>query len=301
MSERKNVSKKNALRTVTRQSVSPLQRYRMIAEMAYYRALERGFVRGNPVEDWLEAEKAIDSRYALDFSKLLVTPHIAGLFELLNKLLTTYGHSPIDVKRLVEKERKNVEALACANARVSEPIKTAVSRQIVILREALEAALARIELLSKAGRSGGPFAVEHSKLLRALGEKTLANLQESMDATMHASVENLDILKARVVQSLGVLKSLAEGFAEQSSAAPAKHSPVPSVSVKFKEMLASAYAGKPFHALSDAPVSALRGLSEIDAQVLRDTFGIRTVKEFANSRHFKLAVHILTMAQTEVR
>jgi hypothetical protein len=32
---------------------------RMVAEAAYYRALERGFRGGDPVDDWIQAEKQI--------------------------------------------------------------------------------------------------------------------------------------------------------------------------------------------------------------------------------------------------
>ena len=44
-----------------RESVSPEQRYLMIAEAAYYHAERRGFQEGDPVADWLEAEKEIDA------------------------------------------------------------------------------------------------------------------------------------------------------------------------------------------------------------------------------------------------
>ena len=36
-------------------------RFQMISEAAYYRALARGFEGGDPVEDWLGAEIEIDS------------------------------------------------------------------------------------------------------------------------------------------------------------------------------------------------------------------------------------------------
>lgn len=32
------------------------ERHQMIAEAAYYRAMERGFCDGDPTEDWLQAE-----------------------------------------------------------------------------------------------------------------------------------------------------------------------------------------------------------------------------------------------------
>lgn len=40
--------------------VTPEQRYRMICDAAYYRAERRGFIGGNPEQDWVEAELEID-------------------------------------------------------------------------------------------------------------------------------------------------------------------------------------------------------------------------------------------------
>jgi hypothetical protein len=42
--------------------VSREERYRMIAEAAYYRAQRRGFQGGNTAQDWLDAEAEIDAR-----------------------------------------------------------------------------------------------------------------------------------------------------------------------------------------------------------------------------------------------
>lgn len=41
-------------------SVSPEERYHMIAEAAYFHAEKRGFVEGDTARDWLEAEAEID-------------------------------------------------------------------------------------------------------------------------------------------------------------------------------------------------------------------------------------------------
>lgn len=40
--------------------VTPEQRYRMICDAAYYRAERRGFIGGDPAQDWAEAELEID-------------------------------------------------------------------------------------------------------------------------------------------------------------------------------------------------------------------------------------------------
>lgn len=42
-------------------SVSPEERYRLIEKEAYYRAEQRGFLGGNPAQDWLDAEAYIDA------------------------------------------------------------------------------------------------------------------------------------------------------------------------------------------------------------------------------------------------
>ncbi len=56
-------AKSTSARTATPGSIAqgnpPLtagERYRMIAEAAYFRAEKRGFLGGNVAEDWLEAE-----------------------------------------------------------------------------------------------------------------------------------------------------------------------------------------------------------------------------------------------------
>ncbi|RPI64446.1 MAG: DUF2934 domain-containing protein [Lysobacterales bacterium] len=40
--------------------VTPEERRRMIAETAYFLAQERGFMGGDPVSDWIEAERRVD-------------------------------------------------------------------------------------------------------------------------------------------------------------------------------------------------------------------------------------------------
>jgi DUF2934 family protein len=43
--------------------MTPEDRHHMIAEAAYFRAERRGFQGGCPIQDWLEAEREIDSAY----------------------------------------------------------------------------------------------------------------------------------------------------------------------------------------------------------------------------------------------
>ena len=45
-------------------SVDPDVRRRLVAAEAYFRAERRGFAAGNELEDWVAAERAVDSRLA---------------------------------------------------------------------------------------------------------------------------------------------------------------------------------------------------------------------------------------------
>ena len=43
-------------------TLSAEERRRLIAEAAYLRAEQRGFIGGDPVQDWMEAEADLDNR-----------------------------------------------------------------------------------------------------------------------------------------------------------------------------------------------------------------------------------------------
>lgn len=43
-------------------SISAEERYRLIAEAAYYRAEKRGFQGGDPAQDWIQAEKEVEAK-----------------------------------------------------------------------------------------------------------------------------------------------------------------------------------------------------------------------------------------------
>ena len=58
-SKRSTTTTKKARQTA-KVSVSPEKRHRMIAERAYLRAEKRGFQGGDPVIDWVEAEREVD-------------------------------------------------------------------------------------------------------------------------------------------------------------------------------------------------------------------------------------------------
>ncbi len=62
-----------------------------------------------------------------------------------------------------------------------------------------------------------------------------------------------------------------------------------SVAVGLDKALDKAYESKSLTELLDAPVSALAGVSDGDAEHLEAAFGIKTVRDLGKNKYFKLA------------
>jgi hypothetical protein len=61
----------------------------------------------------------------------------------------------------------------------------------------------------------------------------------------------------------------------------------------------TAYHGKDFRELIEAPVSALCGVSAEDAAAIKQAFGVTTIGQFADLKFVKWAVAIKTLATAE--
>lgn len=71
-------------------------------------------------------------------------------------------------------------------------------------------------------------------------------------------------------------------------------SPV-AVSVNLDSQLDKAYEGLTVSEVLDAPVAALAGVSEGDAEKLDAAFGIKTVRDLGTSKHFALAAALVAL------
>lgn len=60
--------------------------------------------------------------------------------------------------------------------------------------------------------------------------------------------------------------------------------------------LDKAWHGKSAQELAEAPVSALKGVSEADADYLAKAFGIKTVRDFGTNKFFRAAQAIASLS-----
>jgi hypothetical protein len=68
------------------------------------------------------------------------------------------------------------------------------------------------------------------------------------------------------------------------------------VSANLDKLLDKSYEGKDLQELVDAPVAALAGVSDDDAENLRKAFTIKTVGDLGRNKHFRAAAALLDLA-----
>jgi phasin family protein len=186
-------------------AVSPLERWRMIAEAAYYRAEKRGFVGGNPMEDWAEAEKEINARYSADYSKLFALPDAGAIVDQLKKLFTPHAFGGIDLSSVIDSQRKNVEAVATANQDILDSTVALIHRQNDVLNETVELVASTAKGL--AGSKSPREAVEkQGELIRVGLSKTLEELRAAIEAVTRTNTETLGTMKTRFEENLREMK-----------------------------------------------------------------------------------------------
>jgi hypothetical protein len=71
------------------------------------------------------------------------------------------------------------------------------------------------------------------------------------------------------------------------------------VQVNLAKGLDKAYEDKSIKEILDAPPSALAGVSEDDASLLKQAFGIDTVRELGSNKYFALAGVLVAMENKE--
>jgi hypothetical protein len=67
------------------------------------------------------------------------------------------------------------------------------------------------------------------------------------------------------------------------------------VAVVLDKVLDKAYENKSLDEILDAPVAALAGISEGDAEHLASAFGIKTVRDLGNNKYFAVAQTLVAL------
>ncbi len=69
--------------------------------------------------------------------------------------------------------------------------------------------------------------------------------------------------------------------------------------MNLNKALDKAYEGKSLKELADAPVAALAGVSEADAELLQKAFNVKTIRDLAQLKYVRWAQGIVSLADGE--
>ena len=128
--------------------------------------------------------------------------------EKVSKMLQSFQMPGIDMKTVVEAQKKNIEAVTNANRAVVEGLQAVARRQAEILQETMNEASKAIDVLSKAG-SPQEIAAKQADLAKSAFERALSNMRELADMVAAANQNATDTINARISASLDEIKAMA--------------------------------------------------------------------------------------------
>nr|VFJ94006.1 MAG: phasin family protein [Candidatus Kentron sp. LFY]VFJ94822.1 MAG: phasin family protein [Candidatus Kentron sp. LFY]VFK19111.1 MAG: phasin family protein [Candidatus Kentron sp. LFY] len=195
-----------------KKAVSPLERWAMTAEAAYYRAQKRGFIGGNPMDDWMEAEKEIDAAYIVDYGRIMTLLDPSEMMEQFGKVFNgAVGQPNLHLNEALEKQRDNVEALARANKRIFDDAREMMERQTQMFRNMMGQVISPME--RKVKSTSSRTTVQQAELIHLGVEKSLDSMRETAESIAKANMEVFDTAKQRIEESMSTFKQLAQKLA----------------------------------------------------------------------------------------
>jgi phasin family protein len=110
------------------------------------------------------------------------------------KLMSQFRLPGVDFAALVDRERKNIEALAKANRIAFEGWQRLVRRQAEILQETMK------EVVANAGQQDA--IKKRADLAKEGFEKALANMRELAEITTQSQKEAFDVIRKRIEENV---------------------------------------------------------------------------------------------------
>lgn len=132
-----------------KQTISPVTRWLRIRENAYARAQKRGFVGGNPFQDWLDAEEEIDARYVTDFRGVFSLSDPTEVARQIKGVLAGYGLGHLSVDTLLSNHHEGMKKLAAIDAALVDGSLELASEQAALVRDALSEAVKTVQSVAQ--------------------------------------------------------------------------------------------------------------------------------------------------------
>ncbi len=243
-------------------TVTPAERWMLICENVYARAQQRGFVGGNPLQDLADAEREIDAAHETDFKCVFSLTSTSEITEQLKSLFAGYGFDQEDLEHLLDGHQEGLEKLAAMDRELLDSTSELVAKQTQVLKD---------------------VAIESVKTLQALTEGRLR--PECVFNIAELSMQAFDNALKGLSNSTKSASNTSQNRLEESSS-----------SALLRDAVASDYQGRSARQLMDAPVTALKGISDSLRKRLEEEFAVSTIREMAANKHAEWARAVVRLA-----
>jgi phasin family protein len=151
-----------------------------------------------------ETPTAGASKFPLPFEALTKTMaelYPGKMMEQFTKMFEQYVLPGMNTGALLERNRKNVDALAAANKRILEHAETVMARQGEMLRQTMEEASAVVKARLSAD-TPQTLAAQEEKLLRTVLSRTLHHMCAVAEMTAQANAEAFEAINQRITENV---------------------------------------------------------------------------------------------------
>jgi len=169
-----------------RQTISQGERWLLITEKAYTRVQRRGFVGGDPIDDWLEAEREVDARYQAQAGGRFEQTDAEALTEQVRNIFGGFGLGHLGLDAILDKHRESLELLAEQNRKLMDSTSELASRQTVLFQDAVSEAMETMQSFSQGKVSTDAVARQAELSVRAI-ENVLSYFKTLTDSVTDTS------------------------------------------------------------------------------------------------------------------
>lgn len=123
----------------------------------------------------------------------------------INKMMEQFKMPGVDIEKIMEARRKDIEALVAANKHAYEGMQALAQRQQQILQESMTQWQEGAKEMVSSG-SPGQAAVKQTELAKQTFAKALENMRELADMATKSQTEAFKLISQRVHENIEELK-----------------------------------------------------------------------------------------------
>lgn len=132
----------------------------------------------------------------------------------ITKMFEQYKMPGIEVEKLVDAQRKNIEAITSANRVAFEGMQAIMQRQGEILRQSMSEASAVMQDMAAAGTPEDRMA-KQAEILKKAFETALSNVKELAEMGAKSNTEAMETINKRVAESLDEVRDAVSTAAKE--------------------------------------------------------------------------------------